>query len=273
VRVATAGLSERKIDQPVLIFEAGAGSDISTWDPILEAVASFSPVLAYDRAGLGGSEWDEVVPSPAHVNGRLASLLKTLNVAPPYVLVGHSWGGVLINYFAVSNSEDVVGLVYIDPTDIWENSQDFVQIAREIGAPVELLLDATIDTTSLNRLALIRAPAALQAEAKAIRSLLDGEIATRAIPLPPAVPTVVINSADFSQESPPRALQERLGAETARAYWSAMWRLRLRHVRALLPLEREGSLIVAEGAGHFVHRDQPDLVVEAIRRTISAAYP
>jgi pimeloyl-ACP methyl ester carboxylesterase len=115
-------------------------------------------------------------------------VLRTLNVPPPYILVGHSWGGVLIQYFAAEHQGEVVGLLYIDPTDLHESESDIGEVASQIGAPVEALAGKT------DSAALMRAPAPIRAEWQAIRALLDGDINVREIPAPLAVPTIVVNS-------------------------------------------------------------------------------
>ena len=65
---------------------------------ILAQVASMTPVVAYDRAGLGRSEWDDTTPTPRHVADRLRRVLRQIGADPPYVLVGFSWGGMLARY-------------------------------------------------------------------------------------------------------------------------------------------------------------------------------
>lgn len=73
---------------------------LETWDPILDKVAAFAPVVAYDRSGTAQSPWDGQPPTPQRANQRLKKLLETLGVPSPTILVGHSWGGVLARYFA-----------------------------------------------------------------------------------------------------------------------------------------------------------------------------
>jgi pimeloyl-ACP methyl ester carboxylesterase len=102
----------------VVVFESGGATPLETWDPILSEVAAFSPLIAYDRPGTGESEWDCEPPTPDHVVARLHGLLAELGVEPPFVLVGHSWGGALARYFAGIHPEDVDGVLYLDPTDI-----------------------------------------------------------------------------------------------------------------------------------------------------------
>jgi pimeloyl-ACP methyl ester carboxylesterase len=117
MRVRAAALAGRKPGQVAVLFESRGSTPLETWDPVLSAVATFAPVVAYDRAGTGQSTWDSLPPTPERVAARLRRLLDVLGVPPPYVLVGHSWGGVLIRYFGGSFPRDISGMVYIDPTD------------------------------------------------------------------------------------------------------------------------------------------------------------
>jgi pimeloyl-ACP methyl ester carboxylesterase len=126
IRVGTAGFDNRKPDEPVVVFEGGASASLETWDSVLPSVAQFAPVVAYDRAGTGQSAWDALPPTPDRVATRLSRLLSQIGVDPPYVLVGHSWGGALVRYFAGQHPRDVIGVLYIDPTDITVTRADLV---------------------------------------------------------------------------------------------------------------------------------------------------
>ena len=90
VRVQAIGLQDRRPGEPVIVFEAGASNALEIWGGILPRVASMAPVVAYDRAGLGRSEWDGTNPTPRHVADRLRRVLQQIGAGPPYVLVGFS---------------------------------------------------------------------------------------------------------------------------------------------------------------------------------------
>ncbi|HSM05899.1 MAG TPA: alpha/beta fold hydrolase, partial [Longimicrobiales bacterium] len=101
VRIRTAAPHPHRIPgRPLVVFEAGFGSTLGTWGPFLEQVADLAPVVAYDRAGIGESGWDGVEPTFEHIAGRLRKLLDEIGAEPPFVLVGHSFGGDLVRYFA-----------------------------------------------------------------------------------------------------------------------------------------------------------------------------
>src|ERR1051326_3431959 len=70
-RIQGAGLQNVNKLHPLVVFEAGAGEGVETWGPVLKSVSSLAPVLAYERSGLGRSEWDEQRPTPKHVSENL----------------------------------------------------------------------------------------------------------------------------------------------------------------------------------------------------------
>jgi pimeloyl-ACP methyl ester carboxylesterase len=103
---------------PTVILEAGGGGGSSTQDwPLLGRVAQFAHVLSYDRAGLG---WSDPPPGPKTINGiagDLDALLASANESPPYVLVGGSFGGLLVRAFCRLYPAKVAGAVFLDTTD------------------------------------------------------------------------------------------------------------------------------------------------------------
>jgi hypothetical protein len=78
VRVQTIGLQDRRPEAPVIVFEAGASNALEIWGGILPQVASMAPAVAYDRAGLGRSEWDGTNPTPRHVAERRRRVLQQI---------------------------------------------------------------------------------------------------------------------------------------------------------------------------------------------------
>src|SRR5262249_55229590 len=107
MRVRIANLSNRKPGQPVVVFEGGSIQPLETWDTVFNKVAALAPTIAYDRSGIGKSEFDGEPQTFKHVASSLHALLAELKVPPPYVLVGHSLGGVLIRAFASDYPSEV----------------------------------------------------------------------------------------------------------------------------------------------------------------------
>lgn len=269
MRIESAGLQDRAPGQPVLVFESGGGMALETWDLILTAVARDAPVLAYDRPGIGRSEWDEVVPTAQHSVQFLRDLLDTLEIEPPYILVGHSRGGVLIRFFAQQHPNDVGGMVYIDPADILESKADFVSMFASVGAP-QSFIDEFVAAGADDE-ALARASPAQRAEWEAVVTFMGTKVESRGVEAPLPVPTAVLQSGRMLSGPAEPELREGLGAEGARAYLAAFREHRLERMRGLLPAGEGGSLHVVEEAGHFIHRNSPDAVIEAIRSIVTAA--
>ena len=97
--------------KPVVILEAGGGAYSTTWAAVQNALAPDVRSCSYDRAGLG---WSEAGPAPrtmAQEVLELHALLAAARVQGPYVLVGHSIGGLLVRLYAAKYGSDVSGLV------------------------------------------------------------------------------------------------------------------------------------------------------------------
>lgn len=103
---------------PTVILEAGIGSTLSQWAWVQPGIAKFAHVCSYDRAGLGGSQ-----PAPGRRDGLkiaedLSALLAVAGKKPPYIVVGHSLGGLFARVFASLYPDQVAGLLLIDPTPL-----------------------------------------------------------------------------------------------------------------------------------------------------------
>jgi pimeloyl-ACP methyl ester carboxylesterase len=105
---------------PTVVFEGGGfgsiGAPLENWSEIQPEVAKFATAVSYDRAGIGMS-----APGPQPRDGRQIALelhtaLHRRRLDPPYILVGHSFGGPLIRVFAGLYPDETAGLVLVDPT-------------------------------------------------------------------------------------------------------------------------------------------------------------
>lgn len=101
---------------PVVVFEAGAGEGRDTWSRVAPEIAKDAAVFAYTRGSLHGSERETSGADGAAVVHRLRARLKELGLKPPYVLVGHSLGGLYMQLFAKLHPEEVAGVVLVDST-------------------------------------------------------------------------------------------------------------------------------------------------------------
>ncbi len=113
--------------QPVIIMEAGYGDYSKTWDHIAEELTEYGTVLTYDRAGLGKSGVSSKRRISSEMIKDLRSCLEQLQLKPPYIFVGHSFGGINARLFTTFYSEDMLGIVLVDSTP--ENyKEDFLPI-------------------------------------------------------------------------------------------------------------------------------------------------
>ena len=103
---------------PVVVLEPGLGGFALQYTHIQAGIAGFTRVLAYDRAGQGWSDPSPRPRTPANLTGELKDLLFMLDLHPPYVLVGHSFGGLLARFFAGFYPEDVSGIILVDSSDV-----------------------------------------------------------------------------------------------------------------------------------------------------------
>jgi pimeloyl-ACP methyl ester carboxylesterase len=98
-----------------VLFESGIGATSQNWLLVQRAIASEYRAVSYDRAGLGWSSGDVSGPTPKTLARELHDLLKAARISGPYVVVGHSFGGLVARQFAADYSGEVVGLLLIDP--------------------------------------------------------------------------------------------------------------------------------------------------------------
>ncbi len=99
---------------PTVVLDAGSGGFSAQWVRVQREVSGTTRVCAYDRAGMG---WSEMGPDPRdakQISSELYTLLKGANIEGPYVLVGHSFGGLYVRTYAARYPDEVAGVVLVD---------------------------------------------------------------------------------------------------------------------------------------------------------------
>ncbi len=99
---------------PTVLLESGIGGNHLDWILTQPIIARQTQVCSYDRAGYG---WSERGPKPrlaSSISAELRTLVRQAGVEGPFVLVGHSFGGLLALYFAANYADQVAGLVLVD---------------------------------------------------------------------------------------------------------------------------------------------------------------
>ena len=113
---------EPRQGSPTVILDAGMVSFSSNWAWIQGDVAKLTRVVSYDRAGLGWSDMGHGLHDAGANATQLTAALEVLGVAGPFVLAGHSYGGLTVRAFADRHRNDVVGLILVDAShpDQWQ---------------------------------------------------------------------------------------------------------------------------------------------------------
>src|SRR5688572_31116825 len=100
---------------PPVVFDAALGGSSLSWSLVHPAIARLTHACSYDRAGFGWSEAGPLPRTAGRIADELYALVQRASVRPPYVLVGHSFGGLVMRLLAVRHPADVAGLVLIEP--------------------------------------------------------------------------------------------------------------------------------------------------------------
>jgi pimeloyl-ACP methyl ester carboxylesterase len=265
---------------PTVVIEAGAAESAAYFLDIQSQVAGFARVCIYDRTGLGYSPRDAAPQSMEDRARDLAAMLREAGVPAPYVLAGHSYGGPIIRLFARDHPDLAAGFVFLDAPDETAIFRDsYLQFVRKSMLPTLRMVGLA------RRLGILRAaravssrfdmvPAAMSTAARGMVAATDGPgmYATAAMEFGSIVsPTGRIQSEGFGGSlgsrpvivithgirfPPPYDVLEQ-GWEDGQARLAA--------------LSTDSELLTAEKASHLLQYDQPQIVVESIRRVWHAA--
>lgn len=255
------GFENRKPGTPAIIFENGMGVDLGNWDTVIEQISKFSPVLAYDRASVGKSEKVFQMPTVKVVAENLRAILHTLDISPPYILVGHSLGGLYIRSYAGFYPNEIAGLVFIDPADFTETKNDWNDIFRKMNVP-----EKKIDEMLYNRLyqqnpkvdSLNFGP---WSETQVLTDLRRTDFAQIAkLPLP-SVPIYFFVGGKF--EVP---IERRSKAFDQESFFHIKNNSNMERWKKLIYSSNKGGvLIYLTNAGHCIQRDEPKSVISNIK--------
>jgi pimeloyl-ACP methyl ester carboxylesterase len=278
-----------------VIFDAALGGSSLSWSLVHPAVAALTRACSYDRAGFGWSDAGPLPRTAGRIADELHELLRAADVPPPYLLVGHSYGGLVMRLYASRHRTEIAGLVLIEPAipEQWSNPTD--QQRALIARGVRLCgYGAAAARRGLAQLvaALVRF-GALRA-ARALVSLVsrgglrrdDEGILAPIWRLPPDVRGVLREM--WTQPKFFDALGSQIDTvcESAAAVTSAgpanygdlpltvlssarSGEQRLKADAALARRSTRGRHIIAVESGHWIPLDAPQVVVDAIKRMIA----
>src|SRR5690606_9804614 len=120
---------------PVIVLEASVGANSLDWQLVQPLIAEFAQVISYDRAGNGWSETASMPRTLDNLADDLHRILHNAEIAPPYILVGHRYGGMYVRKYLEKYPEDVAGLILVDSShpDVFDddNSAEIRRLERQ----------------------------------------------------------------------------------------------------------------------------------------------
>jgi pimeloyl-ACP methyl ester carboxylesterase len=247
---------------PVIVLDAGLGGASSDWRKVQPELAKTNRTCIYDRAGYGRSD---IGPLP-RTSGRIAAELRTLlmlaELPPPYILVGHSFGGFNMRLFAGLFPEDTAGVVLVDSPHeaqadaLFEHGifgfLDPKGWLRSLWSP-ELLSSLPAESAVIAEMLGIKAKTwySILNEASAFDA--SGE-ELQATPIHSDVPLgVLMHGRRIFPDGP---MGDGLEQDWMRAN------------RELARAQQQSHFAIARESGHLIHAEQPQLIVEMVRRVL-----
>jgi pimeloyl-ACP methyl ester carboxylesterase len=278
-----------------IVFESGLMSTVLSWQGIQEELAAKFRVICYDRAGMG---WSDIGPFPRTADkivDELHTLLERAGVPPPFLLVGHSFGGLTMPLFAARYPSEVLGVVLVDPVAASEwnppsqNDRKRIRVgsnicrraaalsrfgilrfillllhsgASRVGNRLVRLIskDAPADSASTSSPWFWSLPSNERAMAAVfwIQQKFCVTVASQLENLPESAASVAVLGS-FS-DKPVVILSAEITPEHRRE----------EHIAITKKLPR-GRHITAEKSGHWIMIDQPDLLVDTIKEVADSA--
>jgi pimeloyl-ACP methyl ester carboxylesterase len=246
---------------PTVVFDSGLGGSSLDWTLVQPEVASFTRACAYDRAGYAWSDQGPLPRDSENIVRDLEQLLGNASVAAPYVLVGHSLGGLIVQHFARQYPQRVAGMVLVDATH-----EDQFRRLREAVVPFGQTRRSLVVMDGANRVPEglpedIRLLAGgFGARSKSIivvrseLSFLHGAAPLAESGALPDVPLVVISHRMLTPAASPREGQ-----------WEKMW---MEMQLDLAARTRQSRHVIASTSDHYVHIREPAIIIDAVRGVV-----
>jgi len=248
---------------PVIVLDAGLGGASSDWRKVQPELAKTNRTCIYDRAGYGRSDSGPLPRTSARIAAELRTLLARAELPPPYLLAGHSFGGFNVRLFAGLFPDETAGVVLVDSPHEAQADALFEQgilgfldpngWLRSLWSP-DLLSSLPAESVAIAEM--------LGMPAKTWHTMLNEAAAFDAsaqelaeTPMPADMPVGVLM---HGHRVFPAGM---IGDELERDW--------MRANRALVRAQRQGTFAVAPESGHLIHADQPELIVEMVRKVLA----
>jgi pimeloyl-ACP methyl ester carboxylesterase len=259
---------------PTVVMESGMSGWSTDWILVQPEIAKTTRVCSYDRAGYGWSESGIQPRDSQQISKELQVLLLRAGVKRKYILVGHSLGGLFVQLYAKLHPHQVAGLVLVDSVHPAQSLRMKEEVRRKyegdlmnltkfssLAAPFGLLrLTNQPETIIVNKLPVEYQDMtrAMGFQTKAYRALADEMASFEASQLEvqqagelPKVPITVLSSS-LVQDFPPGFSEDRI-----KNLWDELQNDFTHQAPNAIHLQ-------AKNSGHYIHLDQPDLVIEAV---------
>jgi pimeloyl-ACP methyl ester carboxylesterase len=276
---------------PTVLFEAGIAATNLNWFHIQQSVSRFAGTASYDRGGLGWSSPCRTARTPGNIAVELHDMLQGAQIKPPYILVGHSFGGLVMRRFALLFPAEVVSALLVDPMRCEEWSPLNPQKQHELDRGSKLSRFAIpIARFGLARLAVTsllcgsgRTAGRLAGAAGDGGRHVLGRVTEEVGKMPSEVWPIV--AAHWSRpafyagmrshvEAVPDTVREMNDAEPIRAIPVTILTPGKSTPLSTERLQRIGDnvrQVIAADSAHWIHLDEPDLVIDSIREMVVAA--
>lgn len=254
---------------PTVVLESGLGDTYISWRKVQPQISKFARVCSYDRAGLGYSKSSSRPRTSKVIAEELHALLEAADIAPPYVLVGHSMGGFHVRVFASLYRNEVAGVVLVDashpdqenrfPPELknlegsWMRESEFLAYTMPLGVPRLLNL---CDDDPVARAAECNFHSARESVAE-LKAFPESAAQTAASGTLDDLPLAVLSR---DPDKPSADLPADL-AQPTNAAWEKMQ-------EQLAHLSTRGTRTVAKNSGHYIQIDRPDVVIDAVRSVV-----
>ncbi len=257
------------VGSPTVVLDAGLGGSSLDWSLVQPELGRTTRVCAYDRAGMGWSDPGPQPRTPRQIADELHTLLTNAGIAGPYVLVGHSLGGKNVRLFALAHPEQVVGMVLVDARGEYVDANTSPAEEQAFQQALAAQASQYRVARSLGLVRLIGAslwggpamPRAMRTEGMLLQTSQRAVDAQTAEGLHRAADDALLQAAPALGDRPLIVLASEQNM-TGTPFWAEAQ-------NRLAALSTNGRLIVPAGSVHYIHWEQPALVIDAVRQVIA----